>query len=490
MMKVFAILFAAAGLASAQEPETPRVTGENDADETTIIINELNTDEYPDVLILATVLRSGEPLTGLEADDFRVREDEVDQEPLTVEPQLPPLSVVVALDGSGSMSDRMAETQEAAKQFVGSLGEGESVQLVRFAREIETVTPMTSTKSNVQEAIDTVAARGDTALYDALYRSVELVSERRGRKAIVLLSDGVDDDGTGQPLSTHTIEDVLDRAAEVNVPIFVIGLGSEMDEAVLTDIAETTGAQYLNAPSADELGKIYGRISDQLSGQYAIRYTSSLPADGTARRVDLRALGSQDSKSYTPSGTATASADAAGECGMAAAMRAARTDLEEAAERYDEDLITVTDRDAVRDETYDRIEEAAPQAPAAFDCIRDALTVTAELYDDRLIAVTARKGLRDILVDTLEETCAQKASVEDQVECLTFYRNAYDDSLISVTARDDLREEAFDRLIPLLAAEQETDDALAFVGELYNEKLIAVTARDDARETLLEAEGG
>ena len=96
---------------------TPRVTGQDDAAEATIILNEVNADDYPDVRIFATVLLDGEPLTGLTAEDFRVREDEVDQEPLIVKPQLPPLSVVVTLDSSGSMARRLAETQAAARQF-------------------------------------------------------------------------------------------------------------------------------------------------------------------------------------------------------------------------------------------------------------------------------------------------------------------------------------------------------------------------------------
>jgi Mg-chelatase subunit ChlD len=76
-------------------------------------------------------------------------------------------------------------------------------------------------------------ARGDTTLYGALYDSIELVKERAGRKAIVLLSDGVDDDGTGRPLSKHTIKEVIGSAREVNVPIYVLGLGTDIDEPKL-----------------------------------------------------------------------------------------------------------------------------------------------------------------------------------------------------------------------------------------------------------------
>ena len=306
LIKLLTVLLAALFPAFLNAQEAPRVDGQNDASGTTILLNELNSSAYPDMQIFATVLRDSTPVTGLTADDFRVREDEVDQQPLIVEAQLPPLSVVLAVDVSGSMSKRIDETRVAAKTFVSTLSSSDSVQLLSFARQINTPTGMTQDINEVNAAIDDLGARGDTALYDAVLRSVELLSDREGRKAIVLLSDGVDDDGTGQPLSQATVEDALAAAAKVNVPVFVIGLGTGMDEAVLTRIADETGAIYLNAPETNQLGEVYGQIGDQLSGQYAIRYTSNLPADGTARRVDLASLGAQTNKLYTAEGDVAA----------------------------------------------------------------------------------------------------------------------------------------------------------------------------------------
>lgn len=412
------VLIASTASVLGQTPDMPRVTPEGSASEATLIINELNTDDHPEVLVLATVLRYGVPLTGLSADDFRVREDEVDQEPLTVEPQLPPLSVVVALDTSGSMSRRIDATKEAAKTFVTSLGENDSVQLVAFERTIETMTPMTSTTSSVTSAIDGLVARGDTALYDALKRSVELLEERRGRKAVVVLSDGVDDDGTGQPLSRATVGDVLEHAGSVNVPIFTIGLGTEMDEAVLADVARNTGAQYLNAPDASELSAVYGQIREQLSGQYAIRYTSSLPADGTERRVDLAALGVQDSKTYAPDadGTAAAPATPPGTetgCTTAEAIEAERAGLQQAAERYDQGLYSITDRNAVRSDALRRMKEGLAAAAPDLACVREALASAKSLYGDNLIDISARNDLRGDLIEMVSGLCMMRPMMPD-----------------------------------------------------------------------------
>jgi len=80
--------------------------GRNAAEGNNLIINQIDTSGFPKVSIFATVLEDGQPKPGLTATDFRVREDEVDQEPLRVEPKLTPLSIVVALDTSGSMAIR------------------------------------------------------------------------------------------------------------------------------------------------------------------------------------------------------------------------------------------------------------------------------------------------------------------------------------------------------------------------------------------------
>lgn len=104
---------------------------------------------------------------------------------------------------------------------------------------------MSSNREVAGAAIDSTVARGNTALYDGLYESIQLVKGRTGRKAIVLLSDGADfDDGTGKPLSKHTVQEVIAAAREANVPIYALGLGTEVDEAVLTSITKETGAVF------------------------------------------------------------------------------------------------------------------------------------------------------------------------------------------------------------------------------------------------------
>ena len=184
------------------------------------------------------------------------------------------------------MKKRLADAQTAAKSFLNTLEAQDKAQVIRFSRDVSTIYPLGSNRAGAGAAIDSTMARGDTALWDALYASLESLRTVAGRKAIVLLSDGVDDDGTGKPLSKKTVADVLALARQVNVPIYAIGLGTELDEINLKKVATDSGALYLNAADPAELKRLYDSIGKQLAGQYTIYYTSNLPSDGSEHRLE------------------------------------------------------------------------------------------------------------------------------------------------------------------------------------------------------------
>ncbi len=487
----FVVLSSLALPLHAQTTGAPRIdTTAGEAGEAAVTINELNSDDYPDVRVIATVTEGGSPLTGLTAEDFRVREDEVDQTPLTVEEQLPPLSVVVVIDTSGSMADAMAATQKAAVTFIEGLPDGDSAQILPFAETAEPATDMTEDRAQATAAIGALTARGDTALYDALARSVELLEDRRGRKASVVLSDGVDDDGAGAPLSTATLDEVLASAARVNVPVFTIGLGTQMDEAVLTQAAEATGAAYLNAPDATELGGVYDRIGAQLSGQYSIRYTSSLPADGTERRVDLEAPQGRDSKSYTPGGTVAAPAPDVSTgtmgCATADALSGARAGLEEAGSLHKDGLISTIDLNTDRAALIQPAQDAAEGSQEAYDCLVTAMAELTGLSDDGLITAITVNSIQGDLADAVGRPCVDETALPAIVACLELFNRARGDGILGAIDLTALRNARKQPLIESLRAMADPRAALETINDLRKRELITAvdlnTLRSEIRD--------
>lgn len=262
-------------------------------------INQVDTSKFPLVNIFATILEASAPVAGLTASDFKVREDEVEQEPLNVAAQLSPLSVVVTVDTSGSMSKAMQTAKEAAQLFVNSLAPQDSVAVVSFNRNVQILANPGTSREGAKQTIAALQARGDTALFDAIHASLDILKNRPGRKAVVLLSDGVDDDGTGQKLSRKSLDDSLKLARELNVPVFTIGLGTELDEATLQRVAAESGASFFKAPTAEQLLSLYGKLGQQLTGQYQISYTSNLPGDGTVHNIQLLHGSLRSNKPYS-----------------------------------------------------------------------------------------------------------------------------------------------------------------------------------------------
>ena len=283
----------------------PRVNTQNSAAGAEVLLNQVDTSGYPKVSIFATVLRDGAPVDKLTASDFRVREDEVDQEPLTVTPKLASLNAVVTVDTSGSIKKALPDVQTAASGFIDNLSAEDKFTVIGFAREVK-VLSSSGDKTQAKSAIGATVARGDTALYDAVYESVARLKDVKGRKAVILLSDGVDDNGEGKQLSKHSLDEGLELAKQVNVPVYTVGLGSEIDESVLKKVAETTGGKFSLAPKSTDLKQLYDNIGKQLMGQYSIEYTSNLPADGTVHRVKLNQGSAFGSKEYVSPKSASA----------------------------------------------------------------------------------------------------------------------------------------------------------------------------------------
>ncbi len=254
------------------------------------------------VLLPASVEdKRGRIVTGLQAGDFSLTDESVPQKIkyFSVESN-EPVAIAFVLDVSGSMrqSGKIDAAKEAIRFFVDELRPHDRFALICFADDqVSWVTEFTSDRQRFIERLMVQEGYGQTALNDAVAAIPKLVDEStNGRKAIVLITDGVDN------ASKLTMEQSVVTARQVEVPIFTVGfstlpwedrkkskdLGFNM--AVLQLFADETGGALFVVQDPDEMKEAVARISTELRHQYLIGYSPGLQHwDGSFRSVQLQA---------------------------------------------------------------------------------------------------------------------------------------------------------------------------------------------------------
>jgi Ca-activated chloride channel family protein len=238
--------------------------------------------------------RGGRYVPNLTAADFAIFEDGRRQVISHFSADRVPVDLGILLDTSSSMQDDLALAQQAASGLVRKLREGDRGAVVGIASTVRFHQSMTSDLARVETALRSTHARGNTALYDAIYIALRqyqqehLTTSEVRRRAIVLLSDGID-------TSSHVaFDDVLDLVRRVEVTVYVVSLGADptmlrgdagertsFESAhALSTLARESGGRLFTPHTSVELPAIYDSIGQELSNQYVIGYVSSGPSTG------------------------------------------------------------------------------------------------------------------------------------------------------------------------------------------------------------------
>jgi Ca-activated chloride channel family protein len=243
-------------------------------------------------------------VTDLQQEDFSVFEDGVKQDVTFFNKTNLPIALALMLDTSASMDTKLKTAQEAAIGFVRRLRAQDLAEVIDFDSRVNILAPFTGNAAELEQAILKTSAGGSTSLYNAVYialkdlkKQVAKNVEEIRRRAIVLLSDGEDTS------SLLPYEEVLDLAKRSETAIYSIGLrssdpienrGFKEAEFELRQLAQETGGRAFFPTQALDLNKIYGEISEELSSQYTVGYTSkNTRRDGAWRRVVVRINGRQ-----------------------------------------------------------------------------------------------------------------------------------------------------------------------------------------------------
>jgi Ca-activated chloride channel homolog len=239
------------------------------------------------VELYTTVLdRDGRPVaSGLEAKDFAVTEDGARQQIVRFERVTDlPIHAAVAIDVSASMEKSLEQAQGAALQFLqGTVRPKDRAAIITFNDHPSLAVKFTRDLQTLASGLAGLKAERGTALYDSLVFSFYNFNGLKGRRALLLLSDGKDEG------SRFTYEETLEFARRAGVTVYAIGLGEDVEKKKLARLSEETGGHAFFPREAGELTGIYAAIQEELRSQYLIAYQSTTTRnDPGFRAVDLK----------------------------------------------------------------------------------------------------------------------------------------------------------------------------------------------------------
>lgn len=242
----------------------------------TVFVNVSVTDPY------------GRYVTGLEKENFKVYEDQVEQEILHFSQKAAPISVGLIFDVSRSMADNF-NIRKAKNAIIGFLKDGteeDEYFLVTFNTKVTMVQTFTRSSQTVQNEIAVQKPGGSTALYDAVYRGLDYVTRGTNeKKAIILITDGEDNS------SRYSPSEVREFAKELSVQVYAIGMEGLLGygNAVIQNIIGLTGGRSFRPTNFNDLDYYIGLIHAELRSQYVLGYSPSSQAhDGKWRRIRLK----------------------------------------------------------------------------------------------------------------------------------------------------------------------------------------------------------
>jgi Ca-activated chloride channel homolog len=234
-------------------------------------------------------------VTGLDPDNFRVFEDNIEQEVVTFSSEDVPISIGVIFDYSGSMSNKINKAREAAIEFFKTANPQDEFFLVSFNERAELTSAFTNSIEDLQSRMMLAAPHGRTALLDAIYLGLsQMRGAKNGKRALLILSDG------GDNHSRYNESDIKRLVKEADTQLYAIGIFDPLGyrnrtpeelngPSLLSEITELTGGRVFAVENLNELPDIATKIGMELRNQYVLGYRPSNKAhDARWRKIKIK----------------------------------------------------------------------------------------------------------------------------------------------------------------------------------------------------------
>ncbi|MCX7605037.1 MAG: VWA domain-containing protein [Bryobacteraceae bacterium] len=238
------------------------------------------------VEIHATVFdRRGRHVPGLRREDFEIVEDGHVEKAEIFESEESPFSVGLLLDVTGSMEEALPVVKQACLRMLDELRPQDHVAVFAFNDRFTQAVDFTADRRAAAAAIRRFTAVGRTALFDALARASIRMAERKGKKALIVLTDGNDN------ASTLTLDTALRRAQREAIPVHCIAQGEALRAGRLMDtlekIAQVTGANSFRLEKVSKIGEVFAEITRDLAASYLLAYRPR-PGSGEWRPIRVQ----------------------------------------------------------------------------------------------------------------------------------------------------------------------------------------------------------
>src|SRR5579863_3841920 len=244
----------------------------------------------------------GAPIGGLTRENFELSEDSQKQRIAVFDRESAlPLSIVLAVDTSLSTRHDLPLEQASAKRFAHDIMRPvDALSVLSFSESVYQ-NPFTPDLKHIDSAIDHIRMGAATALFDAIYRASSTLDRRKGRKVIVLITDG------GDTISRIDYNEAVRSAVEAEAIVYSIiivpieaSAGRETGgEHALIQLSEDTGGKFYYADSTGQLDDAFKKISDEVRTQYRLAYYPATHAScAEFRRIEVKVAGVPGAESY------------------------------------------------------------------------------------------------------------------------------------------------------------------------------------------------
>ena len=273
-------------------------------------ITQVDNSKFPQVTVYVSATDAkGEPLA-VNPDQLQISENGGIMHPNQVSGsgEIGALTTLLVMDVSGSMNNagKLSAAKAAAQAYVNQMRPGDQAGLLTFNTTVTYVQTITADHAALRQAINGLKAKDDTAMLDALVQANQILQNYPGRKAIIVLTDGMDNQ------SKKTSDQVIQTIGTSGLSISTIGLGNPngagpyfgLDESALKSLAQKAGGVYSHANTPADLSNLFELYGRALQSEYRITYTSpSTLRDGLGRILTVSLNGAVSAKTkYNPGG--------------------------------------------------------------------------------------------------------------------------------------------------------------------------------------------